>query len=65
MPQKFIGCDRGQALLLPPSLLDWVPEDHVVWTILGAVEELDLTAFYAAYRANGQGRAAYDPEMMA
>src|ERR1022692_436672 len=64
MPQHFIGCDRDQAFLLPPSLLDWVPEDHVVWTILGAVEELDLTAFYAAYRADGHGRPAFEPSMM-
>ena len=55
---------RGQAMLMPPSLLDWVPEDHLVWTILGAVEEMDLSAFYGAYRANGQGRAAYEPSMM-
>jgi hypothetical protein len=46
MPQKFIGCDRGQAMLMPLSLLDWVPEDHLVWTILGAVGGMDLGAFY-------------------
>ena len=45
MPQNFISCDRDQTMLMPPSLLDWVPEDHVVWTILGAVEELDLSVF--------------------
>ena len=49
---------------MPPSLADWVPDDHLVWTVLGAVERMDLTSFYGAYRANGQGRAAYDPEMM-
>ena len=49
---------------MPPSLADWVPDDHLVWTVLGAVEKMDLAGFYAAYRANGQGRAAYDPEMM-
>jgi transposase len=49
---------------LPPSLLDWVPEDHVVWTILGAVDELDLGAFYGAYRADGHGRPAFEPSMM-
>ena len=64
MPQKFVGCCGDQALLLPPSLLDWVPEDHVVWTILGAVDELDLTAFYGAYRADGHGRPAFEPSMM-
>ena len=49
---------------MPPSLADWVAEDHLVWTVLGAVEKMDLGGFYAVYRANGQGRAAYDPEMM-
>ena len=37
MGQNFISCDRGQVFLLPPSLTDWVPEDHLVWTILGAI----------------------------
>jgi transposase len=64
MSQNFVGCDRGQVFLLPPSLTDWVAEDHLVWSVLGAVEEMDLTAFYGAYRSNGQGRAAYDPAMM-
>jgi transposase len=64
MPQRFIACDRAQQLLMPPSLLDWVPEDHLVWTVLSAVEELDLSAFYADYRADGHGRPAYDPAMM-
>ena len=64
MPQNFIACDRGQAFLMPPSLVDWVPDDHLVWTVLGAVDQMDLDAFYGAYRSNGQGRAAYDPAMM-
>ena len=64
MGQNFIGCDRGQEMLLPPSLTDWLAEDHLVWTVLGAVEQMDLDGFYGAYRANGQGRAAYDPAMM-
>ena len=50
---------------MPPSLADWVSEDHLVWTVLGAVDQMDLSAFYGAYRSNGQGRAAYDPAMMA
>src|SRR5437016_1639078 len=62
--QNFIACDRGQEMLLPPSLTDWLPEDHLVWTVLGAVEQMDLAGFYGAYRGNGQGRAAYDPAMM-
>ena len=43
MGARFIGCDRGQVLLMPPSLRDWVPEGHLVWTVLDAVGELDLS----------------------
>ena len=64
MGQNFVACDRGQTFLLPPSLMDWLPEDHLVWTVLGAVEEMSLDVFYGAYRANGQVRAAYDPSMV-
>jgi transposase len=64
MPQNFIGCDRDQEMLLPPSLREWLPEDHLAWFVLEAVAELDLEAFYAAYRSDGWGAAAHDPEMM-
>lgn len=49
---------------MPPSLVDWVPEDHLVWTILGSVEEMDLSAFVGVYRPDGHGRPAYHPAMM-
>jgi len=64
MTQDFIAADREQVLLLPPSLCDWLPEDHLVWTILDAVAEMNLDAFYSAYRADGHGRPAYEPSMM-
>ena len=64
MGQNFITANREQVLLMPPALVDWLPEEHFVWTVLGAVEQMDLGGFYGAYRANGQGRAAYDPRMM-
>ena len=64
MGARFIGVDREQVFLMPPSVRDWVPEGHLVWTVLDAVGELDLSAFYAAYRADGHGRPAYEPSMM-
>src|SRR6059058_695254 len=64
MAQNFLSCDREQELLLPPSLRDWLVEDHVAWFVLDAVDTLDLTEFYGAYRADGHGRAAHDPAMM-
>ncbi len=64
MGARFIGCDRDQVFLMPPSVRDWVPEGHLVWTVLDAVGELDLSAIYAAYRDDGRGRPAYEPSMM-
>ena len=64
MSQNFIVVDREQVLLLPPSLRDWLPQDHLAWSILGAVEEMDLSAFYGAIARTGRGRAAYEPSMM-
>lgn len=64
MSQNFIACDREQELLLPPSLREWLPPDHLAWFMLDAVGEMDLAAFHASYRADGHGRAAHDPAMM-
>jgi transposase len=64
MPQNFLACDRDQVLLMAPSLRDWLPEDHFAWFVIDAVGGMDLSAFYAAYRQDGHGRAAFDPAMM-
>jgi transposase len=64
MTQNFIGFDREQVFLMPPSLRDWLPEDHLAWFVIQSVERLDLDAFYGAYRRDGHGRAAYDPLVM-
>jgi transposase len=64
MALNFVGCDRDQLLLMPPSLTEWLPEDHLVWTVLGAVEAMDLSRFVERYRLGAAGRAPYDPAMM-
>ena len=64
MGQNFIACDRDQELLLPPSLREWLQEDHLAWFVVEAVAELDLDTFYGAYRQDGWGAAAHDPAMM-
>ena len=42
MAQNFIAGDREQAFLLPPSLREWLPEDHLAWFVIEAVEDMDL-----------------------
>jgi transposase len=64
MGPSFIACDREQSFLIPPDVREWLPEDHFAWFVLGAVESMDLEAFYGAYRADGRSRPAFDPAMM-
>jgi transposase len=64
MPQNFLECDREQVFLMPPDPRDWLPEEHLAWFVLASVQEMDLSAFYAAYRRDGHGRAAFEPSMM-
>ena len=40
---------RNQSLM-PPDVREWLPEGHLAWFVLDAVGEMDLAAFYAAYR---------------
>jgi transposase len=45
-------------------LREWLPSGYLVWFVLSAVEEMDLSGFYGAYRFDGHGRPAHDPAMM-
>ncbi len=49
---------------MAPDVRDWLPEGHLAWFVIDAVAEMELSAFYGAYRVDGHGRAAYDPAMM-
>jgi transposase len=64
MAHKFLGCDRDQSFLMPPSLDEWLPPDHLARFVIAMVDEFDLAAFYAPYRLDGHGRRAHDPSMM-
>src|SRR3990170_1789506 len=56
--------ERDQQFLMPPSVSDWLPEDHLAWFIVDLVAELDLAGLYASLRSDGRGGASYHPEMM-
>jgi hypothetical protein len=43
---------------MPSWSAEWLPEDHLAWFVLAAVDEMELAAFYAADRRDGHGRAA-------
>jgi len=64
MPQNFIEGRREQEFLLPPDVREWLAADHLAWFVIDAVADMNLDAFYGAYRADGHGRAAYEPSLM-
>ena len=65
MGKSFRSDDLNQSLLLPPSLHDWLPENHLARFLVDVVETLDLSAIHASYDAgDGRGQSAYAPAMM-
>jgi transposase len=53
-----------QDLLLPPSLRDWLPENHLAYCVSDVVDQLDLSAIEAVYEEEDRGQPPYHPRMM-
>jgi transposase len=64
MAKRYRPVDRDQPYLFPPSMRDWLPDDHPVWLVIRAVELMDTSAFHALRHAGGAGAAGYDPDML-
>ena len=65
MNKRFRVCDLDQQYLLPPSLQDWLPENHLARFIAEVTNELNLSGIYAEYeRKDGRGLAAYHPLLL-
>ena len=54
----------NEELLLPPSLRDWLPENHLAYFVSDVVDNLDLSAMDAVYGDEKRGQPPYDPLMM-
>ncbi|HPZ55671.1 MAG TPA: IS1182 family transposase [Bacillota bacterium] len=62
--RRFRTYQPKQQYLLPPSLDDWLPEDHLARFINEVVDELDLSAIFREYEGDGRGNPPYNPAMM-
>lgn len=62
MSDHFRPLDRDTLFLFPPSVQEWLPDDHLARFIADIVEKLDLRSLRAGYA--GRGVEAYQPEMM-
>lgn len=64
MPTTYRPYMPEQGLLLPMSLSEWLPEDHLAYFISDVVDALDLEAFHIRYEGDGRRRQPFDPRMM-
>src|SRR6202162_5715120 len=64
MPKEYRTSPPDQDLLLPPSLRDWLPENHLVYFVSDVVDQLDLSKIHAHYGDEGRGQPPYDPQLM-
>jgi transposase len=63
--KRFRVCSHDQPFLLPPSLQDWLPENHLARFVAEVIDELDLSSIYASYeRSDGRGLAVYHPALI-
>ena len=59
---NFRAAERQQLFLLPPSIQDWIPENHLARFVVDIVEQLDLKSITDKY--NNKGILAYSPRML-
>lgn len=64
MAHNFRSYAPDQPYLLPPDPRDWLSEDHLAYCIRDLVQELDLSAFFAAYSRDGRGAEPFSPRLM-
>jgi transposase len=64
VPKSYRPYYPDQDFLLPPSLREWVAEDHLVYFVSDVVEQLDLSAIHAVYEQERRGQPPYDPLLM-
>jgi len=64
MPKGYRAYLPDQDLLLPPSLREWLAEEHLVYFVSDVVDQLDLSAIHAVYEQEKRGQPPYDPRLM-
>src|SRR5438128_11487704 len=64
MPKGYRSYLPEQELLLPPSLREWLPENHLVYFVSEVIDQLDLSAIHAVYEKEKRGQPPYDPSLM-
>lgn len=64
MSKTFRPYEPDQISLMPASMRDWLPSDHLAYFISDIVDNLDLSAIMERYSGEDRGYPPYHPAMM-
>jgi transposase len=64
MSKSYRPYDPDQMMLMPPSIKEWLPSDHLVHFVSDVVENLDLSRITSVYEREVRGYPPYHPVMM-
>lgn len=64
MPTSFLPYEPNQDFLLPPSISEWLPENHLAYFVSETIDRLDLQKFYGRYDGDGRRNQPYDPALL-
>ena len=64
MSKTFRPYDPDQTFLMPASMKEWLPADHMAYFISDVADELDLSGIMDCYNGEERGYPPYHPRMM-
>ena len=64
MSKTYRAYEPDQMFLMPPSLLEWLPKEHLVFFVRDVVQTIDLSPITSVYEEEGRGYPPYHPGMM-
>ena len=69
MAREYRPWNLDQGYLIPPDIREWLDDEHVAWTVIDAVHEMDTTAFHRARpgrksKTSTAGKRGYNPDSL-
>jgi transposase len=64
MAKQYRWYEPDQLFLMPPSLREWLPEDHLAYFVSELVDDLNISEIEGVYEGEERGQPPYHPRMM-
>ena len=64
MSKTYRPYEPDQMFLLPPSLIEWLPKDHLVFFVRDVLDKIDLSPILSVYEQEERGNPPYHPKVV-